>query len=178
MWGFTVRGSWRPNITEIFWPQTYGRHVVSFLFSRAAQSEASGPLCWMLAFFTASYQHLLRTPNSIGVGCSFPYHISSQTVWNSTGNSTGPLGVELSWNRNSIELARRTQLSYIMVQRSLDLWNRMLDRHQAEITVSSSNFISQFPPTRFPLLTAIGICHFLPVHHLEWHFGPGQKVKI
>ena len=29
-----------------------------------------------------------------------------------------------------------------------------------------SHFISQFPPTRFPLLTAIGMCHFLPVHHL------------
>ena len=27
---------------------------------------------------------------------------------------------------------------------------------------------------RFP---ATGMCHFLPVHHLEWYFGPGQKVK-
>ena len=40
VWGFTVRGSWRPNITEIFWPHCYDRHVVSFLFSRAAQPEA------------------------------------------------------------------------------------------------------------------------------------------
>ena len=74
----------------------------------------------------------------------------------------------------------------------------MFNRHQAEITVmqftghslpvhqsmgvpweffSLSHFVSQFPPTRFPLLTAIGICHFLPVHHLEWHFGPGQRPK-
>ena len=35
--------------------------------SLGAQPEAEGPLCWMLAFFTASYQYLLRTPNSIGV---------------------------------------------------------------------------------------------------------------
>ena len=35
---------------------------------------------------------------------------------------------------------------------------------------TSSHFISQFPPTRFPLITAISMCHFLPVHHLEWHF--------
>ena len=42
---------------------------------------------------------------------------------------------------------------------------------------TSSHFISQFPPTRFPLITAIRMCHFLPVHHLEWHFWPGQKVK-
>ena len=31
---------------------------------------------------------------------------------------------------------------------------------------SLSDFVNQFPPTRFPLLTAIGMCHFLPVHHL------------
>ena len=41
----------------------------------------------------------------------------------------------------------------------------------------SSHFISQFLPTRFLLITAIRMCHFLPVHHLEWHFWPGQKVK-
>ena len=27
---------------------------------------------------------------------------------------------------------------------------------------------------RFPVT---GMCHFLLVHHLEWHFWPGQKVK-
>ena len=131
---------------------------------------------------------------------AFPTTSGLQLAWNSTGNSTGPLGVELNWNRNSIPLARRTQLNYIIVRRPLDLWNRMFNRHQAEITVmqfrghslpvhqsmcvpwefffSSSHFISQFPPTRVPLLTAIGMCLFLPVHHLECHFGPGQKVKI
>ena len=77
------------------------------------------------------------------------------------------------------------------------LWNGLCDR--AEITViqfrghslpvrqpmrvswdfffTSSHFISQFPPTLFPLITAIRMCHFLPVHHPEWHFWPGQKVK-
>ena len=93
-------------------------------------------------------------------------------------------------------------LRYIIVQclhdRPLNLWNRMFNRHQAEITVmqfrghslpvresmrvswdifTSSHFISQFPPMRFPLITAIRMYHFLPVHHLEWHFWPGQKVK-
>ena len=42
---------------------------------------------------------------------------------------------------------------------------------------TSSHFISQFPPTRFPLITATRMCHFLPVHRPEWHFWPGQKVK-
>ena len=40
-----------------------------------------------------------------------------------------------------------------------------------------SHFICQFPSTRFPLITVIRMCHFLPVHHLEWHFWPGQQVK-
>ena len=42
---------------------------------------------------------------------------------------------------------------------------------------TSSHFISQFPPTRFPLINAIRMCHFLPVHYLGWHFWPGQQVK-
>ena len=134
-------------------------------------------------------------PRAPSVGCGFPYHISSPTVWNSTGNSTGSLGVELNWNRNSIQLACRTQLNYIIVRCPLD---QMFNRHQAEITVMQFrghslpvrqsmrvswdiftlfHFISQFPPTRFPLITAIRMCHFLLVHHLEWHFWPGQKVK-
>ena len=45
---------------------------------------------------------------------------------------------------------------------------------------SSSHFISQFPPTRFPHITDIGMCHFLPVHHLEWHFAraEGQNITV
>ena len=45
------------------------------------------------------------------------------------------------------------------------------------IFFSSSHFISQFPPTRFPLIIAIRMCHFLPVHDLEWHFGLGRRSK-
>ena len=72
----------------------------------------------------------------------------------------------------------------------------MFNRHQAEITVmqfrghsllvhqstsvpweffSSSHFIGQFLPTRFPLITAIRMCHLLPVHHLGMEFLAGSK---
>ena len=170
------------------------------LLNRRPRAHSAG--CWLSLLHLISIFSGPQTPSGFpkapSVGCGFPYHISSPTVRNSTGNSTGPLGVELNWNRNSIQLARRTQLSYIIVRRPLDLWNRMFNRLQAEIIdmqftghslpvhhsvvyhgnfFSSSNFISQFPPTRFPLITAIRMCHFLPVHHLEWHFWPGQKVK-
>ena len=80
-----------------------------------------------MAYFTASYQHLLRTsthqgPKAPSVWCGFPYHISSPTAAtqlatarNSTGNSTG--------SSNSTELYNGSTP------------NRMFDRHQAEITV-------------------------------------------
>ena len=125
-------------------------------------------------------------PRAPSAGCGFPYHILSI--------SQSDLSQELSW--------LLSWLSYIIVQRPLsrllDLWNRMLDRHQAEITVmqftghslpvhqsmsvpweffTSSHFVSQFPPTRFLLITAIRMCYFLPVHHLEWHFWPGRMTK-
>ena len=112
-------------------------------------------------------------PQAPSAWCGFPYHILSPTVCNSTGTWLP------SW------------LRYIIVQRPLDLWNRMFNRHQAEITVmqftghslpvhqsmsvpweffSSSHFISQFPPMQFPLITAIKMCCLLPVHHLGMAF--------
>ena len=42
-----VRGSWRPNITEIFWPQSYGRRRCVFLVLHGCSTGA-------LAFLTTS----------------------------------------------------------------------------------------------------------------------------
>ena len=99
------------------------------LLNRRPRAHSAG--CWL------SLLHLIsifgpQTPSGFPRA---PNHISTPTVWKSTSNSTGLLGVELHCNRNSIQLARRTQLNYIIVRRPLDLWNRMFNRHQAEITV-------------------------------------------
>ena len=64
--GFTVRGSWRPNrnfniLTPNFWPS---RCV--FLVLLMLNRSPWGPLCWVMAFFIASYQHLLWTPTHQG----------------------------------------------------------------------------------------------------------------
>ena len=133
-----------------------------------------GSLCWVMAFFTLSYQQLLWTPTQSGA--SNPFGLMWLSIphlfYKSVRSLSGTVCL-LSW------------LSYIIVQRPLsrllDLWNRMLDRRQAEITVMQfrgPHFISQFPPTRFPLITAIRMCHFLPVHHLGMAFLAGSKVKI
>ena len=134
------------------------------LLNRSPRAHSAG--CWLSLLHLISIFSGPQTPSGFprapSVGCGFPYHISTPTVWNSTGNSTDPLGVELIWNRNSIQLARRTQLNYIIVRRPLDLWNRMLNRHQAEITVM------QF------------VGHSLPVHHsvvAQWEFFLARPIS-
>ena len=159
---------------------------------------SQGPLRPGVAFLTTSrlsptgtwtqlnWPQLIRAQRPLRPDVAFP--------------TTFPLqlsGTQLAW--------LLSWLSYIIVQCPLDrprnLWNRMFNRHQAEITVmqfrghslpvrqsmrvswdfffTSSHFICQFLPTRFPLITAIRMCHFLPVHHLEWHFwalSKGQNI--
>ena len=39
-------------------------------------------------------------------------------------------------------------------------------------------FFQPSPPTRFLLITAIGMCHFLPVHHFGMACLAGSKVNI
>ena len=46
---------------------SYGRQRCVFIVLLMLNQRPWGPLCWVLAFFTASYQDLLWSPNSIGV---------------------------------------------------------------------------------------------------------------
>ena len=182
MWGFTVRGSWRPNITEIFWPQSYGRQRCVFL---VLQGCSTGAL------------------ESTLLGAGFPYYISSISVSNSTrlcsfrsirrpyitfklprsdmdtpprlpisGDRDVSLPLSLEWPVWSSSSGNNCHA----VQRSLSSGASVYESKMG-FFFTSSHFISQFLPTRFPLITAIRMCHFLPVHHLEWHFWPRQKVK-
>ena len=135
---------------------TYDRHVVSFLFS----------WCWGLLHRGFSEGPLGR------VWPSLPHLVSGclEFYW------------QLLWHP--------TQLNYIIIQRPhdrpLDLWNRMFNRHQAEITVMQFRGYSlpvhhcsgTMGPSPCPIslalirprdlfwLLAIGMCHFLPVYHL------------
>ena len=52
---------------QYFDPHSYGRQRCVFLVFLMLNRSPCGPLCWVLAFFTASYQRLLWSPNSIGV---------------------------------------------------------------------------------------------------------------
>ena len=149
-----------------------------------------GPLCWLSLL--RLIQQLLWTPTQSGgpspfglVWLSLPH-----LVYNSVRSLT-QLSLLLSW------------LSYIMVQRPLsrllDLWNRMLDRRQAEITVmqfrghSLPVHQSMSAPWEFFLPRPISSSNFRPRDFLsqlplecvtsfrcitlEWHFWPGRRPK-
>ena len=169
--------------------------AVTLCLSRSpdAQPEAQRPTLlgdgFLYGILSASSPDLqfIRAPSPFGLmWLSLPHLVSNSTA----------MAVEL----NSTWLP--SWLRYIIIQRPhdrpLDLWNRMFNRHQAEITVmqftghslpvhqstsvpweffSSSQFISQFPPTRFPLITAIRMCHLLPVHHLGMAFLAGSNIE-
>ena len=91
--------------TAIFWPPLLWLSLLHLINIFSGPQTPSG---------------FLRAPSA---GCGFTYHITSISASNSTATATWLL----SW------------LSYIIVQRPLDrpldLWNRMIDRHPAEITV-------------------------------------------
>ena len=182
-------GDWTKS--AVYWPPTLmAVSVVSFSFSRAAQPVAKGPSSLLDDGFLYCILSPTGLQNSIGgpegpfgrVWLSLP-HLASDV-------SDPQLSDFLSWP------------SYIIVQRPLNrplnLWNGMFDPHQAEITVMQfrghslpvhqsmsvswaftlSHFISQIRQRDFFRLLAIGMCHFLPVHHFGMAYLPGSKVNI
>ena len=76
--------------TATFWPPSYGRQRCVFLVLLMLNRRPRGPLYWVMAFFTASYQHLLWTP--IQSGAPSPFGLVwlslSHLVYNSVRSST------------------------------------------------------------------------------------------
>ena len=122
-----VRERWRPNITEIFWPQSYGRQRCVFLVLHGCSTGLWSKLFCVLAFPTTS-----RLPPS----------------------STVLLALLLAYLQ--LSSIRRPYITFKLPRSNIDTPQRLCN-------------LFRFPVT--------GMCHFLPVHHLEWYFWPGQKVK-
>ena len=122
-----VRGSWGPNITEIFWPQSCGRQRCVFLVLHGCSTGPWSKLFCVLAFPTTS--RLLPS-------------------------STVLLALLLAYL--PLSSIRRPYITFKLPRSNIDTPQRLRN-------------LFRFPAT--------GMCHFLPVHHLEWHFCPGQKVK-
>ena len=132
--GFTVRGSWRLNRIAIYWPPLLGPSALCLSRSPGLLNRRfRSPLCWL------SLLHLISNFSGPQLNQGIQRPLQPGVAFPTT--SQLQLSDFLSWP------------SYIIVQRPLNrplnLWNGMFDRHQAEITVM------QFTG------------HSLPVHHSE-----------
>ena len=145
--GLHVRGSGRPNIncnilTPLLWPST-------LCLSRSPGLLNPGPTLlgdgFLYCISTSSHQG----PKPLRPGVAFPTTSRLQLA-----------ATQLSW------------LSYTIVQRSLDrprdLWNRMFNRHQAEITVMQ--FRGHYLPVRQSMRVSWDI--FLPRPISSANFRP------
>ena len=163
--------------------------VVSFSFSRTAQPEPWSPLCWVLAFLL-SLPHLVRLQLQLYsnvlllFNSSALYYLQTPTRWyGHASTSTPPQFLPISGDRDvSLPLSLEWPVwssssgnNCHAIQRSLSSGASV---YECIMGFTLSHFICQFPPTRFPLLTAIGMCHLLPVHHFGIAFwGARSKVK-
>ena len=189
--GLRVKGSWRPNITAIYWPLLLWPSALCLSRSPDAQPEARG---------------LSRKKTSTRNG--FLYHILSPTGLRNYWGPRGPLRPRVAFPTTSYSNFCGPQLNLVLTElynsststqsptQSLE-WHVWLSSsgnncHAVQRLLSSGvsvyectmgffylvPFRQSSTPTRFPLITAIGMCHFLPVHHLGMASLAGSKVKI
>ena len=164
-------------MTPLLWPS---RCVFLILLDAKPEVLGSTAGCWLSLLHLISIfsgPQFIRASSPIGLVWLFLPHLVSNSL-------------EVCWQL----LWHPTQLNYIIIQRPhdrpLDLWNRMFNRHQAEITVMQFRGYSlpvhhcsgTMGPSPCPIsyawirprnlfrLLAIGMCHFLPVYHLAIAF--------
>ena len=174
-------------MTPKLWPSAFCLSRSPWLLNRSTGVHSAG--CWLSLLHLASLRLQLSRFNSTVLNCpllfnsSDLYYLQTPTRW--YGHASTPpqflryLAIGMCHFRLSLEWPVWSSSSgnnCHAVQRSLSSGASVYESIMG-FFFNSSHFISQFPPTRFPLITAIRMCHFLPVRNFEWYFWPGQKVK-
>ena len=173
--------------TSIFWPPLLWPSTVCLSRSPDAQPEALVPTLLGDGFLYCILSASSLDPNSLGpqglfglMWLSLP-HLVYNSIRSPTGTGTVLTSVltELYNSSTHTQSPTRSLKSHVWssssgnnchaVHRSLSSGASVYECTMG-IFFSSSHFISQFPPTRFPLITAIRIT-------LEWHFWPGRRSK-
>ena len=128
-----MRGSWRPNITAIFWPPLLWPVTLCLSRSPDAQPEAQGLTLLGDGFLYCILSAISLDPISSGpqgpfrlMWLSLP-HLVYNSVRSLTGTVLTSVLTELYNSSTSTQSPSRSLKSH--------LWNRIFDRHQAEITV-------------------------------------------
>ena len=167
-------GVWDRTETAIFWPLLLWPSTLCLSRSPDAQPEAQRPTLLGDGFLYCILSASSLDPNSSGpqapsAWCGFPYHNSTPT-----GTRTIQTSVltELYNSSTGTQSPTRSLKSHVWSSSS---GNKCHAIHSSLSFFTSSHFISQFPPTRFPLITAIRMCHLFPVHHFGMAFLAGSK---
>ena len=164
-------------------------NVVSFSFSWCSTGgpgvHSAG--CWLSLLHLISNFSGPQTPSGFprapSAGCGFPYHTRlTPSNWNShltsvlteLYNSSTPTRSptrSLEWHDWSSSNGNNCHA----VHRSLSSGASV---YECIMGFTMSHFISQIHPHDLFRLLAIGMCHFLPVHHFVMACLLGPKVKI
>ena len=112
--------------------------------SRNSIGVPEGPFGWVVAFPTTPCLQLVWSPT--------PDFLSHRVIYSSIAHSIFGMHVWSSSSRNSRHAVHRSLSSGASV-------------YEYTIGFLPCPIFPASPPTRFHLITAIGMCHFLPVHH-------------
>ena len=100
-------------------PHSYGHQRCVFLVLLMLNQRPWGPLCWVMAFFTASYQQLLWTPTQSGapshfglVWLSLP-HLVYNSIQSLTATHLTSVLAELYNSSTSTQLPTRSLKSHV-----------------------------------------------------------------
>ena len=175
--------------TAIFWPPLLWPSTLCLSRSPDAQPEALGSTLlgagFLYCILSASSPDLNSSgPQAPSAWCGFTYHLSSlsdsNSNWNSNSvltelyNSPTPTRLptrSLEWHDWSSSSGNNCHA----VHRSLSFGASV---YKCIMGFTLSHFISQIHPRDLFRLLAIGMCHFLPVHHFVMASLLGPKVKI
>ena len=178
--------------TAIFWPPLLWPSTLCLSRSPDAQPEAQRP-----TLLGDGFLYCILSATSLDPNLSEPQgpfalmwlsllHLVYNSVRSLTGTNLTSVLTELYNSSTHTQSPTRSFKSHVWssssgnnchtVQRSLSSGASVYESIMGFFT--SSHFISQFPPTQFPLITAIRMYHFLPVHHLGMAFLAGSKAKL
>ena len=139
-------------------PYSYGHQHCVFLVLLMLNRRPRGLLCWVRDFSTSSCLRL-RFPNSL---TSCPTELYNSSIAHSI------IGMACLYRHQA-------EITVLLFRgHSLSVHQSM----SASWAFTLSHFVSQIRLRDFFRLLAIGMCHFLPVHHFGMACLAGSKVKI
>ena len=176
-----VRGSWRPNRTATYWPPLLWPLALCLSCSPVLLNRRPGgsAFCWVQAFSTTycrqrvskltggpessfcrvvafSTASCLQLTDFLSSPCYIIVQSPAQSLeWHVWSSSSG----------NNCHAVHRTLSSGVSV-------------YECTMGFYLVSFFQPSPPTLFLLITAFGMCHFLPVHHFGMACLAGSKANI